>query len=385
MRAGNVIFIILLFIVGHACVEPLDLKSVSYKNVLVVDGLITNAQRPSQIKLSRTSLLDERKFIPEKGANVIVERQSGSQIQFTEVKPGIYESFGFSGVVGEGYTLLVTTSHGHEYKSQQVVLNNVPPIGNIQAEFVTTPKRGIKITVDTEDPQNKTHRYRWDYVETYEVQTPFPSNYVVLPGTDEATWRYDRVDQCWASDTLRDVLIKTTSAQDHDEVVAFPLRFIPEDSYIFRIKYSMYVQQFALSEEAFNYWETVRTFNETQGTLTDVQPGTINSNIVGITDPSETVLGYFDASAVSEQRVFFDYKNFLSAGYKRPTFRSSCEQNEPVLVKEFLIAKYMLTHDHYLSIWDVIGTSPTADFELFPKACCDCSDMGTTVRPSFWR
>jgi hypothetical protein len=250
---------------------------------------------------------------------------------------------------------------------------------------MTAPKRGIKITVDTEDPQNKTHYYRWDYIETYEIQTPFPSNYVVLPGATEATWRYDRVDQCWASDTLRDVLIKNTLTLDRDKVIAFPLRFIPENSYIFRIKYGMLVRQFALSKKAYDYWETLRVFNETQGTLTDVQPGTITGNMISVTDPSETVLGYFDASAVSEQRVFFEYKNFLSAGYRRPSFRSSCEQNEPILVKEFNIAKYMLTHDYYLSIWDVVGTSPGADFELFPKACCDCSDMGSTVRPSFWR
>jgi hypothetical protein len=202
----------------------------------------------------------------------------------------------------------------------------------------------------------------------------------VLPGDSVATWRYDRVDHCWANDTLRDVLIRSTKEQDQDKVVAFPLRFIPETSYIFRVKYSILVQQFSLSAEAFNYWETTKIFNETQGTLADVQPGTINSNVVGVTNPSETVLGYFDASAISEQRVFFNYKDFKEAGYKRPDFRSYCFELTPIYVHVSEIAEYMKTHDEDLAIWDVLQ----GYLELFPIACCDCSNMGTTVKPSFW-
>ena len=385
MKRASIIWVIVFCAMGYACVEPYQLKSVSYENTLVIESLITNVPKPQQVKLSRTSPLDDRKIIAEPGAKVFVESESGEKFQFNQITPGVYESFPFAGKVGEKYTLSITTNDGHEYRSQPVTLKDVPPIGKIYAEFVTSPERGIKISVDTEDTRNNTHYYRWNYVETYEIQVPFPSNYEVLPGATEASWRYDRVDQCWANDTLRSVLIKSTRGQDQDKVIAFPLRFIPEDSYVFRIKYSMLVQQFAMSDQSYNYWENIRIFNETQGTLADIQPGAINSNVVGITDPSETVLGYFDASAVSEQRVFFDYRDFKSAGYVRPTYRSSCEYITPILIKEGKIAEYMLTHSEDLSIWDVIGSSPTADFELFPKACCDCSDMGVTVKPSFWK
>ena len=378
------ILIVLFSMVSHACVEPFDLKNIRYNNSLIVEGLITNMNQPQQIKLSRTAAINERVFIAETGAEVMVETASGEKILFLEGKPGIYESPSFAGVVGEGYSLFITTSNGRKYKSSQVVLKNVPPIGKIYAEFVTTPERGIKISVDTEDPTNNTRHYRWEYVETYEIQTPYPSNYVVLPGATEATWRYDRVDQCWATDTLRKILIKSTSTQDQDKIIGFPLRFIPETSYIFRIKYSMLVKQYALSQEAYNYWELTRIFNETQGSLADVQPGNVISNVVGVTDRDETVLGYFDASAVSEQRVFFDYRDYTAAGYKRPTYRTSCYELEPIYVIETEIANYMLTHSQQQAIWDVVGSSPTALFELFPIGCCDCSNMGVTVKPSFW-
>lgn len=385
MRGNTIICIVLLGVLGNSCIESFDLKNIRHDNALVVEGHISNIEKPQQIMLSRTSPLNEKVFIPESGASVSVENDSGEKVQFNEVKPGIYESQSFAGVVGMGYTLSITTSNGHTYISRKEILKAVPPIGKIYAEFVTSPQRGIQISVDTEDPNNQTHYYRWSYVETYEIHTPYPSNYVVLPGDSVASWRYDRVDQCWANDTLREVLVKSTRGQTQDKVVAFTLRFIPEDSYIFRVKYSMLVQQFSMSEETYNYWENIRIFNETQGTLSDVQPGTIASNVVGVTDPSETVLGYFEASGISEQRVFFDYRDFKDDGYERPTYKSSCYELEPIFVKEADIAEYMKTRSEDLAIWDVIGVSPVADFELFPKSCCDCSDMGSTVKPSFWK
>lgn len=384
MRGSWILLVLLLCTVGPSCVETFDLKNIRYNNSLVVEGHISDINEPQRIKLSRTAAINERVFLAEPGAEVTIENESGEKTQFHEIKPGIYESTAFAGIVGQGYSLLITTSNGRKYKSEQVAMKPVPPIGRIYAEFVKDPERGIKISVDTEDPANKTRKYRWEYIETYEIQTPYPSNYVVLPGATEATWRYDRVDQCWASDTLRKVLIKSTDSQSQDKVIGFPLRFIPETSYIFRIKYSMLVRQYALSPEAYNYWELTRVFNETQGSLADVQPGNVISNVRGVTDPDETVLGYFDASGVSEQRVFFNYRDFTAAGYERPTYRTSCYELQPIYVVETEIANYMLTHSAHLAIWDVVGSSPTAQFELFPIGCCDCSNMGVTVKPSFW-
>lgn len=384
MRGNTIISIIFICLLCDACVESFDLKNISYDNRLVVDGHISNSNRHQQIKLSRTSHLNERVFIAESSADVMVETESGQQIQFSEIMPGIYESPVFAGVVGEGYTLFITTNNGRRYKSEQVVLKDVPPIGKISAEFVTTPERGIQISIDSEDPLNKTHFYRWNYKETYEVHAPYPSNYWLPPGMDSAVWRFDRVDQCWVSDSLQEILIRSTSGQAQDKVINFPIRFIPEESYILGVKYSMLVQQYSLSEQAYSYWENTKIFNETQGSLADVQPGTLVSNIIGVTDPSETVLGYFDASAVAEQRVFFNYKDFKDAGYEPPEFRSWCLDLIPIYVVVTDIGPFMELHGNEYSIWDAIGFWPTGQLELFPTKCCDCTDLGTATKPSFW-
>ena len=142
----------------------------------------------------------------------------------------------------------------------------------------------------------------------------------------------------------------------------------------------MLVRQYALSDDAYNYWELTRIYNETPGSLADVQPGNVISNVRSMTDPDETVLGYFDASAISEQRVFFDYKDFAAFGYERPTFRTSCYELQPILVPVENIVPFMEIHSKDLAIWDVLA----GQLELFPIGCCDCSNMGVTVKPSFW-
>src|SRR5689334_15729960 len=125
MRSGKIILILIFCLIGHACVEPFDLKNISYDNLLVVEGHISNLNSPQQIKLSHTSQLNERVFNAESEAIVMLESESGEKIQFNEVKPGIYESPSFAGVVGEGYTLFITRANGRKYKSELVVLKAV--------------------------------------------------------------------------------------------------------------------------------------------------------------------------------------------------------------------------------------------------------------------
>src|SRR5690349_7570616 len=139
MSGRKIIRLILFCFLSYSCVEPYDLKNVSYDNALIVEGHISTFNKQQQVKLSRTSTLNQRVFIPETGASVMVEVGSGEKILFNESKAVIYESASFAGVVGQDYTLSITTKNGRKYKSNHVTLRDVPPIGKIYAEFVTTP------------------------------------------------------------------------------------------------------------------------------------------------------------------------------------------------------------------------------------------------------
>jgi len=79
MRRSTIILILPFCLLVQACVESFDLKNISYDNLLVVEGHISNINRPQQIKLSHTSKLNERVFDAESDAVVIVENESGEK------------------------------------------------------------------------------------------------------------------------------------------------------------------------------------------------------------------------------------------------------------------------------------------------------------------
>jgi hypothetical protein len=378
-------FILLLPV---ACIEPFPVKSIVSSDHLVIEGIITNEMKNQRVYISHTSSLDNRAFIPEEGAQVTVEKGNGETITLTETKPGIYETGILAGTIGEKYKLKVRTAAGRDYVSSEVTMKTVPAIDDIYAKFLKDDKkkgRGIQIYLDTEDASNKTTFYRWDCVETYEVQTPFPSNYQWLGGNN-VVFREHSVSNCWATDTIRNILLTNTSGLKSNKVSEYPIRFIAEDDYRFGVRYSVVVRQFALTQEGYSFWNNLKIVNETQGSLSDVQPGSVTGNITSLHDAGETVLGYFDASAVSEKRVFFSYQDFEKDGYQRPTFRSSCFDFVAVEVAEGKIGDYMQRNEGKMVIWETLGSTPDPIFFLMmPKRCCDCSDLGTTERPPFWQ
>jgi hypothetical protein len=376
-----------LLILVHACVEPFEIENLTHTDILVIEGLLSTQQRNHQVSVSRTSAIDQRKFIPEEQAEVWITNGKDEVISLSEVRAGIYQTPPYAGVAGEKYTLHLNTSDGREYASREVVLKDGPEINSVTANFLTDQtdsEDGIHITVNTEDVSGATRFYRWSFVETYQVQAPFPSNYIWLGG-NEVMFRTHGIDTCWVTDSLKNILIKTTAGQDQDKVTEFPLRFIPGYSYIMRHKYSILVQQYALTEESYQYWENLRIMNENQGSLADIQPGTLPGNVFSVTDQDETVLGYFEACKVSEKRVFFTPFDFFHQGYKIPeSIRSSCREILPIMAPEHEIGNFMEIYSDEMFIWDSYGFSPVAVFELMPKFCCDCRDLGPNVKPPFW-
>ena len=75
--------------------------------------------------------------------------------------------------------------------------------------------------------------------------------------------------------------------------------------------YSLLINQFALSEAAFSYWDQLRINSVNQGGLYEKQPLSIKGNLHNNTNPDQEVLGFFSASSVKSKRIFVKaVKNF---------------------------------------------------------------------------
>jgi hypothetical protein len=386
MAIRNIKILILLVLV-ISCVDPFEIKNNGSSGMLVVEGVISDQNKNHQVLLSRASPLDRRKVIPEEGATVTISNDKGEIVSLSEVSPGTYQTPAYSAAPGNSYTLNIKTADGRAYASHAVPFTDGPEIGDVYAKYINNgieDEKGIQVFVDTEDPTGKAHYYRWNYVETYEVHAPFPSNWIWV-GNNSVEFRYEGLDTCYVTDTLRNILLRSTQNLEQDKISAQPIRFLPAYFYASRYRYSILVEQFILSDESYQYWENQRTVSEKQGSLSDIQPGSITGNVVSLTDENEVVLGYFDAGKVSEKRIFFNAITFFEDGFKMPPqMRSNCYDISPIIVPQSQLDAAMRQYGRTMYIWEVYGFVPAAFFELMPKSCCDCRDLGPTERPSFF-
>ncbi len=377
--------LILVITVLSGCIENFDPSSIAFTDQLVVDGFITNENNQHEVILSHTSAINNQQFIPEEGASVSISDNGGLTFPLTELTPGHYYTPFVAGKVGSRYTLRIQTRTGRSYASREVEMKPVPSIDKIFAVYPATQngEDGVQLYLNSGDGGKNTNYYHWEYDETYEIQTPYPSKFVWLGG-NSITFRLQQVSNCWATKPSNTVLIQKTTGFSEDRVVGFPIRFIPSDGQELVIKYSINVKQYALNEESYAYWRKLKEINENQGTLFDKQPGNVIGNIFSTTNKEEIVAGLFDASAVSTRRVFFTPKDFESKGFLPAEYLQSCVESAPLEVPIEKLGSIMDVYQTSLIIYDATGPGPSTIL-LVRKSCCDCTSQGTNIRPYFWQ
>jgi hypothetical protein len=128
---------ITLAVFFQACVEKFYPDIKEYENILVVDGMVTDENKPGLVRLSRTFSYDDFNPIPETGATVIILDDEGSPFYLEENDPGNYftDSSSFKGEPGRRYQLHVILSNGKEYQSDYVMLKKAPPVENLDVRY----------------------------------------------------------------------------------------------------------------------------------------------------------------------------------------------------------------------------------------------------------
>jgi hypothetical protein len=326
------------------CTEPFTPVFEESDSLLVVDASITDQPGPYMVQLSSTRKISDRQRNPMEGAVVCVTTQEGECYQFLEASPGKYvsDSAEWQGKVGSVYTLEITLG-GLHYLSLPDTLKYTPPIDSIyyQPEDRLTdlgePLSGVAVFADTHDDRKKTHFYKYDWIESWEIKVEWPIVFEF--------WR------CYDSYTSTSVLINNTSKLLEDRVSRFELNYVSTEGFRLVSVYSMLVQQTSLDRAGYEYWQNVKSLNENNGTLYDPQPYQIKSNIYNIQNSEEVVLGYFDAVSVREKRIFI-YNSELRDLHFPP---KTC----------YLLAN--LDPDH------------------IPERCSDCrTHGGSLIKPDFW-
>jgi hypothetical protein len=279
---------------------------------LVVDGFINIASNGvTTINLNRTRDLGDSTTIgiPELNAKVSIVGTHGADYTLTDTGgTGIYTSASLTLDVTDLYRIAITTADGRKYASDAVPCKPTPPIDTV---FWRQPS-DLTVYVNTHDPTGNTRYYRYDYAETWEHDAEIAAALTVANGMIVPTDLSNQKFRCWTTAPSTNVLVTTSTRLAEDIINAFPITTILNGDTKFTIAYSILVRQYALTEDAYNYWLLIQKTSDAVGTLFDLQPTQLMGNIHCITNPSEPVIGFLSACTVRQQRVFVYHSNLNS-------------------------------------------------------------------------
>ncbi len=355
--------------------EPAVLNQPS--QFLVVNGVINTAVNgQTHINLSRTrNLQDTVIFHPEKGAAIYIEGAAGQRFEVPAVNDsGDYVSSTLSLSASERYRLSIQTNDGSHYQSEFVRTIQTPPIDSISWQ----QPADIFFFVNTHDPGGNARFYRWDFVETWEytaqLLTPWHLENNLLTVANDET----QTSKCWISQFSKDIVLANSAALGEDRISMQPLHQMLNADPRLNYRYSLLVNQYALTPEAYNYWQIVKKNSQELGTLFDQMPSQLIGNLVCLDRPSELVLGYVSATAVQSMRLFVDRRELNDWPQTFPGEDCKIVYFD---YNPFLLPVFNYIDDSYTVYYFVSG-GPAV---MGKRTCLDCRlSGGSNQKPSFW-
>lgn len=385
---------LIAMVVVYSCKKPYTPPVIASEgNYLVVEGAINSGTDSSFLKLSRTvSIASKMTANPELNAVLTVEGEQGTTYALVEKGKGVYATGALNLDNAHKYRLRIKTSNQEEYLSDYVAVLNSPPIDSVS---YTKVANGVNIYSNTHDPANNVKYYRWDYIETYMFHSNYDSHFVsngdtVLSRTDQIYW-------CFRSDSATSINIASTAKQTKAVIVNNPIIFIPSTSEKFTQKYSIIVRQYALTSDAYAFWDNVKKNTEQLGSIFDAQPSSIPGNIHCISTPSKPIIGYVSIGNVTSQRIFISATQL--PGYYTTQFYTSCSTDSLMFVFTAPGGTKVYQEDEFYN-FNKPGfnhANRQIPIDAFKKAdtlaghtgaapeCVDCTLRGTTRQPSFWQ
>lgn len=307
-----------------SCIEQVEIPIRNEQVKLVVEGSITSLKPPYTIKLSYSGAFEYTTKIPQnsiiKYANVSATDDLGKEIVFYPQGDGTYLTLSgeqYRGKSGRTYTLKITLPSGQVYQSNPEKMPDAVPVSNVYYEYQKVPlvipanriilnPNGYNIFVDFQDPANVKNYYRWfakttSLRSTTGITCSFFSKCDVSCHVELLTTNNLNI----FSDTYSNgTLVKKR------QMIFSPL-FAPGYHYV-------EIYQYSLSQPAYQFWKNFEEQQTRTGSIFDPLPASIQGNIYNVKDPTEIVLGYFEASGVQRKKYILDNTNDPDLGLKLP-------------------------------------------------------------------
>jgi hypothetical protein len=368
------LFIALAIVLLIGCRELYTPPAITVaSNYLVVEGLINTGTDSTIIMLSRTVSLNSKASLKtETKAKVTVESDANNSYTLKEIKTGTYASPALSLSKTAKYRLRIITVDNKTYLSDFTVNKDSPAIDSLG---YTVQSNGLQVYLNTHDATNNTRYYRWDYVETWNFHSKFSSSYIAV-GTNIVLRTPDQqIFSCWATDVSQNIVLASSARLTQDVIYNSIIANIPSSSEKFSGQgYSILVKQYALTEDAYNFWQNLKKNTEQLGSIFDAQPSVIQGNIHNINDTAEPVFGYISAGTTQQKRITVLYDKWPYGWGIAPTILDACQQ-DTLYGKDF---------DNFFGGVQIPLDQVGAGYRGSSPICVDCTLSGTNKKPSYW-
>ena len=384
-----------------SCVESFEIPTnTEFDNVLIIEGSVTDVMGTQRINLTRTSPLGTTEVTPEQNATVQILASNGSTFSFQESQPGVYESNDdFAATEGVSYSLSIASTDGNVYTSTPQTISGTAELEEVVARRIVNDDNieGVEILVNASDPSGQAKFFRYSFEETYLIVAPFwrPLEAFVVsenPPAVDTRPRNQEEQFCYGTNVSQTSILFSTTDLEETRVSQLPVHFLAKDDYFIANRYSILVKQKVQSEEAFQYYQTLRELSGQENLLSQQQPGFLAGNILVNGNSSRLATGYFEVVSQTEKRIFFDFEDFF-APVGTPAYPGGCDNIfKPLLPYDNFGNSELISgiqnenleyiSDNVLNPFD--PPDPNRPFEMVPRICGDCTVLGSNIKPDFW-
>lgn len=295
-----------LFVGGlSSCIDVIDLETVEVGEVLVVEGAVYLNGEVPEVKIRRSGAFvagPDGVQQPVSGAIVTITEVGGDQVQLTEIEPGLYQGNSAMGSVGKEYLLQIQVDDN----SYESLIEKMPvevPIDELNWELkeiadenesgnVVTAKN-VVVMADATIPDREEGvflRYRVESVYEYRERTVGPNT------------RY-----CYVQDNIDFNNLAIVDGRDINEgkLVDQPvLKKLLDAKFTWGT--CLTVTQHSISEQSYNYWNSIQNEFQRTGDIFESPPAKIKGNIFNTDGTKNDVIGLFSAIASNQAKIYVD-------------------------------------------------------------------------------
>ncbi|TWI93913.1 uncharacterized protein DUF4249, partial [Mucilaginibacter frigoritolerans] len=244
---------------------------------------------------------------------------------------------------------------------------------------------GIQLYVNTHDPNNNTRYYLWDYKETWQFHAKYLSQFITN-GTAIVARRPDQIIYyCFGNDASSTILLGSSAKLSQDVIYQSPLTSVVSTSEKIETKYSILVNQYALTPDAYAFYTNLKKNTEQLGSIFDAQPSEITGNIHNLNNAVEPVIGYVIACTVQSKRIFISVDQLPDTW--SPVYPYECDVDTESFASGAVAQNLIPLGSNTIPIttYSAPGSHGIDGYLGVDVDCVDCTLRGTKTQPSFWR